>query len=86
MPEISRFYGIVVMLYYSDHDPPHFHARYQEHEALFEIDPLRPIRGWLPDRAARLVSEWADIHRNELLVDWARARVGEPLVSIPPLP
>lgn len=86
MPEISRFYGIVVMLYYADHDPPHFHARYQEHESVVRIADGEVLHGWLPDRATRLVAEWAALHRDALVADWSLARAGRPLLTIPPLP
>jgi len=86
VPEISRFYGIVVMLYYADHEPPHFHAWYQQHEAVVRIDDGAVLHGRLPDRAGRLVQEWAALHRDELTMDWSLARAGQPLLTIPPLP
>jgi hypothetical protein len=85
VPRISEFYGIVIAMYYADHAPPHFHARYGEREALIGIDPLLLLRGSLPPRALALVLEWAGIHRLELEVDWLRAARGLPLASIPPL-
>jgi len=62
MPEISRFYGIVIKMYFDDHNPPHFHAEYGEHEALIEINTLALIAGNLPARAMGLVTEWATIN------------------------
>ena len=66
MPEISRFYGIVIRMYGLDHAPPHMHAVYAEHEALIGIDNIEVIRGSLPARARRLVFEWAELHQDEL--------------------
>ena len=67
MPEISRFYGIVIRMYFADHNPPHFHAVYGEHQAEFHIFTLEVIRGSLPDKANKLVIKWATLHRNELV-------------------
>jgi hypothetical protein len=72
-------------MYFNDHLPPHFHADYGEYAAELTIETLDIIRGRLPQRVLGLVLEWAVIHRNELREDWERARVKEPLVSIPPL-
>ena len=72
-------------MFYSDHDPAHFHAIYGEYEALIEIDTLAVFRGSLPRRALALVLEWAALHRNELRDDWRRARAGEMLKEIEPL-
>ncbi|MDE0269014.1 MAG: DUF4160 domain-containing protein [Acidimicrobiaceae bacterium] len=66
MPELSRFYGIVIYMYYGDHSPPHFHARYGDQEAVLGIDGLAVIRGRLPPWANGLVVEWAIQHRTEL--------------------
>jgi hypothetical protein len=82
MPRISEFFGIVIYMYYSDHAPPHFHAEYGEHEAVFEIDTLDVARGSLPRRAHSLVVEWAIAHRAELRDDWERARNEKPLAQI----
>jgi len=85
MPEISRFFGIVIKLYYNDHFPPHFHAEYGEYFAELSIDTLEILQGNLPQRVLGLVLEWAVIHREELRMDWGRARLREPLLSIAPL-
>jgi Domain of unknown function (DUF4160) len=82
MPRVSTFFGIVIYMYYNDHLPPHFHAEYGEHEAIYEIDTLDVTRGGLPRRAHALVLEWATLHRNELRDDWERARKEKPLVEI----
>ena len=67
MPEISRFFGIVIKMFYNDHPPPHFHAEYGEEEALFNIQTLEIIEGKLSKRAKMLVIEWALEHREELI-------------------
>jgi len=86
MPEISRFYGIVIRMYFADHAPPHFHAEYAEHEARVAIDSLAVLSGTLPARAMGLVVEWATLHQHELQVTWERARQLQPLERIAPLP
>ena len=70
MPEIARFYGIVIKLFFGDHPPPHFHAIYGEYIGLFNIDTLEMIEGDLPRRAKNLVVEWASIHKEELKRMW----------------
>ena len=85
MPEVTRFFGIVVRMYFRDHSPAHFHAEYGEYEALVEIETLSILRGELPRRAMALVLEWAALHRQELRADWERARGGTPLEPIAPL-
>ncbi|HZT30392.1 MAG TPA: DUF4160 domain-containing protein [Bryobacteraceae bacterium] len=72
-------------MYFSDHEPPHFHAQYGEFEALVEIETLALLRGELPRRAMALVLEWAALHRQELRSDWERARTGTPVQPIAPL-
>ena len=85
MPEISRFFGIVIAIFYNDHEPAHFHARYGSQRARFATDDLRLLDGRLAPRAHGLVTEWASQHRTELLENWERARRHEPLESITPL-
>jgi hypothetical protein len=85
MPEISRFFGIVIQMYYGDHDPPHFHVRYSGHKALIAIESLEVLRGELPPRALSLVREWATLHQTELLEDWNLARAEASLNAIAPL-
>ncbi|OFW79933.1 MAG: transcriptional regulator [Alphaproteobacteria bacterium RIFCSPLOWO2_01_FULL_40_26] len=70
MPEISRFFGIKIFMYFDDHNPSHFHAIYGEWEALIAIEDLKIIKGELPPRAYGLVVEWASIHKRELEADW----------------
>jgi hypothetical protein len=86
MPRLSSFYGIVITMYFDDHSPPHFHAEYAEHEAQIDMATLDVSRGHLPSRQMKLVRRWADLHRDELLANWKRARADEPLTSIAPLP
>ncbi len=85
MPEISRFYGIIIKMYFDVHHPPHFHAEYGNHEALVEINTLALIAGNLPARAMGLVTEWALIHRDELLKDWEKVKNLELPDKIEPL-
>lgn len=85
MPEISRFLGIVIVMYYSDHEPPHFHAEYGSNKAIFSIKELKLIEGKLPKRVISLVLEWAFLHRDELMKDWELARKEMPLNKIKPL-
>ena len=70
MPEISRFYGIIIFFYFREHNPPHFHAVYGEYEALIAIETLGIISGSLPPRALGLVMEWAALHQQELMHAW----------------
>lgn len=85
MPEISRFFGIVIKMYFGDHHPPHFHAEYSEHKAVVDIRSLVVIGGFLPPRALGLVVEWATLHRGELFSLWEKASSNQPLSKIPPL-
>ena len=85
MPRISEFYGIVITMYYAEHGLPHFHALYAGEDASVAIATLEVLAGSLPDRALRLVREWATLHRDELEADWERARTGQPLERIAPL-
>ncbi len=85
MPQISRFYGIVITMYFSDHSPPHFHATYAEHTAKIDMKTLAIANGSLPARQLELVRRWAALHRSELLANWERARAGQDLTKIEPL-
>lgn len=84
MPEISSFYGIAIYMYISEHNPPHFHVYYNEYKAVITIDD-GIVTGTLPRRALRLVYEWLDIHRDELMGNWHRLRNGESPVKVAPL-
>lgn len=72
-------------MYYADHNPAHFHARYQEYVIVIDIQSLAVMKGKFPKRALALVLEWANEHRNELMEDWKKARNGEKLLPITPL-
>ncbi len=85
MLTISQFFGIIIRMYYGDHRPPHFHAYYGEHEAVFSIETLEMLEGSLPRRARALVLEWAAEHRQELMEDWRLAEQHQPLRQIQPL-
>lgn len=85
MPGVSYFLGIAIYMYFNDHLPPHFHAEYGGDEALYEIRTLRVYEGKLPRRVHNLVIEWADLHRDELMNNWERARRGQDLLDIAPL-
>lgn len=84
MPEISRFYGIIIFMNFKDHAPPHIHAWYNEYKITVTIlDGI--VKGEMPKRALKLIFEWLDIHKEELLSLWEFAQKGEQLKKIEPL-
>lgn len=85
MPIISSFYGIKITMYYNDHVPPHFHAEYNGHKALIDIENAQVISGSLPNNQLRLVIAWATIHRQELFRNWKRTQEEKTLKDIKPL-
>ena len=85
MPTISRFYGILIRMYYHDHHPAHFHAIYGEYQAVIGVHDSAILEGDLPPRALGLVTEWTRIRQAELLEAWALAREAQPLRPIAPL-
>jgi hypothetical protein len=87
MPTISMFYGIVIRMYCdrAEHNPPHFHAYYQEHTAVVDVRRCEITSGELPSKQARLVLAWAELHQEDLLADWALASNGELPFRIDPL-
>jgi hypothetical protein len=85
MPEISRFLGIVISMYFNDRNPPHFHVRYGERRATVSIHTLEVTAGDLPARVLGLVSEWATIRRAELLENWTQMASSGTFKSIEPL-
>ncbi len=85
MPTISRFFGIVIAMYFDDHGPPHFHARHADGSAKVRIDTLEVIESTLARRQVRFVLAWAELHQDELFENWRRARVGETLQEVEPL-
>ena len=70
MPEVSRFFGVVIRMFYDDHNPPHFHCYYQNYEAVYDIGTSRSVRGLLPPKIDRVVFDWAKKYRKELLKNW----------------
>lgn len=85
MPEICRFFGMIIAMYYNDHAPPHFHVHYGGQKATIDIQALSVLDGTLPPRALGLIIEWASLHQAELMSNWQRAQKLEPLVKISPL-
>ena len=85
MPELSRFFGVVISMHYNEHAPPHFHARYGAEKATVGVRELTILDGGLSPRALGLVVEWATLHRNELVANWSRAARRVPLAPIAPL-
>ena len=85
MPEISRFFGIVIRIHTGDHNPPHFHAQYGETEGVIRIRDLKIVAGRLSPRALHLVKTWAATHQEQLLTAWERAQRSESPGKIPPL-
>jgi hypothetical protein len=86
MPEISRFYGIVIYMFAKDHNPPHFHAKYGEYKGIFNIKTGELIEGELPKRALRLIEDWVELRKEELMANWKTAQTDFPeLRKIDPL-
>ena len=85
MPEISVFFGIRVTMYYDDHNPPHFHAEYNDMRVLVDILKGRILKGSFPSKQLKYVLAWADIHQNELMENWELAKQDLPLKKIAPL-
>jgi hypothetical protein len=78
MPELSRFYGIIIYMFAKDHNPPHFHAKYGDYRAIIDIHKGEIVDGELPRRALRLVQDWAELHKDELLLNWETAQSDNP--------
>jgi hypothetical protein len=85
VPEISRFHGIVIQMYWEDHSPPHFHVRAGGRKASVGIDPVGVLKGSLERRHFSLVKRWVELHRIDLEDNWNRARLRETLIPIEPL-
>lgn len=85
MPEISRFYGIIIYLISKDHNPPHIHADYSGEEGVFEIVSGEMVQGKLPVKVIKMVKKWIDIHQDELMADWENAKNGGKIFKITPL-
>ena len=84
MPEISRFYGIIVYMFFNDHEPPHFHVKYQNYEATVNIED-GIVKGEIPRRAIKLIFEWVDLHKDELMENWKLLEQRKPFNKIEPL-
>lgn len=85
MPIISRFFGIIIRMFFNEHAPPHFHAEYGEYRAVIDIRSLTVTEGKLPRRATELVLDWAELHQDQLLHDWELCQQHQQPVEIPPL-
>jgi len=85
MPIVSRFFGIIIRMFFNEHAPPHFHAEYGEHRASINIRTLEVMDGKLPRRALELVLDWAELHQAELLEDWALCQQHQQPREIEPL-
>jgi hypothetical protein len=85
MPEISRFLGIIITMYYNDRPPPHFHGRYNQQKAIIDIETLSVLQGKLSPRILGIVIEWASLHQGELRNNWELARPNKLLQNIDPL-
>ena len=85
MPQISQFFGIIIRMFYDEHNPPHFHAQYGEYDCCIDIQSLSVIEGYLPARAMGLVIEWAILHKKELRDNWTLVEQQKSLQKIEPL-
>lgn len=86
MPEISRFFGVIIYMYFKDHLPPHFHAEYVGEEAMFSIETGNIIKGDLPRKQARLVQAWVELHRDELMLNYDESQKDNgSMIKIKPL-
>lgn len=85
MPELSRFFGIIIRMYYDDHPPAHFHAIYGDQEAQISIDPIQVLHGQIPRRALSMVFEWTALHQRELMDNWLRLQQDQAAQKIEPL-
>lgn len=84
MPEISRFFGIIISLYWKDHNPPHIHFSYQDYDCTISVLD-RIVDGQAPVKVINKVNEWIDLHEAEILTLWEKAQRGEKLTRIEPL-
>ena len=85
MPQLSRFFGIIISMYFQDHNPPHFQAAYNEFKCVIDIETLEITKGDLPPRAYKMVAEWASLHIEELLENWQEAQSTGNFKKIEPL-
>lgn len=86
MPEICRFFGIIITMYADDHNPPHFHARYGGSRIMIDIATGDIIEGNMPKRSLRLIQAWCELHREELIKNWEESQKENPnFIKIEPL-
>ena len=85
MPQISNFFGVIIRMFYDEHNPPHFHAQYGDYKCCIDIRTLGVIEGYLPARVLGFVVEWAILHKKELLNNWQNVEQKQPLSKIEPL-
>ena len=85
MPTVSSFYGMLIRMYFNDHEPAHFHVEYAEFKATVGIEDLRIRTGQLPRRAEQLVLDWAEIHQGELIQNWHLCKMKQTPLAIAPL-
>ena len=85
MPQISRFFGILIYMYFDDHNPPHFHAQYGDFRAVISINDFALLEGKLPAKTLGLVVEWAVLHQEELIKNWELMEQNKPMSKIDPL-
>ena len=83
MPTISMFFGILIKMYYKEHNPPHFHAYYQGFEAIFDMRTGKMTNGFVPKKAEKIISEWAIDNQDKLLENWQLMESGRPMLKIP---
>ncbi len=84
MPEISTFYGLIILMNFKDHSPPHFHAWYGEYKAMVTIQE-GIVKGEMPQRALKMIFDWLELHKSDLIENWELAQKGEALKKIEPL-
>jgi len=84
MPEISRFFGIIIKMYYNEHNPPHFHVEYQDFAAVISIEDGM-VKGEMPRKQLNLIFEWLDLHKSELIYNWELSQLRKSLNKIEPL-
>lgn len=85
MPQISRFFGIIIYMYFDDHNPPHFHAHYGDFKAVIGINDFALLEGKLPPKTLGMIVEWAVIHQVELQKNWSLMEKDQPMLKIDPL-
>ncbi|MEA3496904.1 MAG: DUF4160 domain-containing protein [Bacteroidota bacterium] len=84
MPEISRFYGIIIRMFFNEHNPPHFHAEYGEYKIIVDLND-EVVKGFMPKRALKLIFEWLELHKDELIANWERCQNEDIPKKIKPL-